>query len=58
MEKHTTPQSLEVEHKELHKQLKKAIDSGSKTGDAAKAVNYYIRILKKKKNMQCLLLAY
>jgi len=28
MEKHTTPQSLEVEHKELHEQLKKAIDSG------------------------------
>ena len=38
MEKHTTPQSLEVEHKELHEQLKKAIDSGGKTGDAAKAV--------------------
>ena len=38
MEKHTTSQSLEVEHKELHEQLKKAIDSGSKTGDAAKAV--------------------
>src|SRR5215217_2910637 len=38
MEKHTTPQSLEVEHKELHEQLKKAIDSGSKTGDVAKAV--------------------
>ena len=32
------PQSLEVEHKELHEQLKKAIDSGGKTGDAAKAV--------------------
>jgi hypothetical protein len=38
MEKHTIPQSLEVEHKELHEQLKKAIDSGGKTGDAAKAV--------------------
>src|SRR5918994_1763705 len=38
MEKHTTPQSLEVEHKELHEQLRKSIDSGGKTGDAAKAV--------------------
>lgn len=38
MEKHSIPQSLEVEHKELHEQLKKAIDSGGKTGDAAKGV--------------------
>ena len=38
MEKHSIPQSLEVEHKELHEQLKKAIDSGGKTGDAAKTV--------------------
>lgn len=38
MENHSIPQSLEVEHKELHEQLKKAIDSGGKTGDAAKTV--------------------
>lgn len=38
MERQSIPHSLEVEHKELHKQLTKAIDSGGKTGDAAKIV--------------------
>lgn len=38
MERHSIPQSLEMEHKELHEQLKEAIDSGGKTGDAAKGV--------------------
>lgn len=38
MERHDIPQSLEMEHKELHEQLKNAIGSGGKTGDAAKMV--------------------
>lgn len=38
MERQGIPQSLKVEHKELHKLLKQAIDSGGKTGEAAKIV--------------------
>lgn len=38
MERHSIPQSLKLEHKELHEQLRGAIDSGDKTGDAAKGV--------------------
>ena len=36
MERHGIPQSLEIEHNELHEQLKEAIGSGGKTGDATK----------------------
>ncbi len=32
------PESLELEHEELHRQLVKAIEEGGKVGDAAKAV--------------------
>ena len=32
------PESLELEHKELHEQLFKGIKEGGKVGDAAKAV--------------------
>ena len=34
----STPQSLKVEHEELHAQLDKAIKAGGATGEAAKAV--------------------
>jgi bacterioferritin (cytochrome b1) len=37
MERQGIPQSLEIEQ-ELHEQLKEAIASGGKTGDAAKDV--------------------
>jgi Hemerythrin HHE cation binding domain len=33
-----TPQSLKTEHEELHGELKKAVMSGGKVGEAAKAV--------------------
>jgi hypothetical protein len=33
-----TPESLELEHQELHKQLVKAIEEGGKIGEAARAV--------------------
>jgi hemerythrin-like domain-containing protein len=32
------PESLELEHEELHRQLVRAIEEGGKVGDAAKAV--------------------
>lgn len=38
MERDSIPQSLQMEHEELHKQLKKAINSGGKIGDTAKIV--------------------
>jgi hypothetical protein len=38
MERHSIPQLLEREHKELHEQFRRAIDSGDKTGGAAKGV--------------------
>lgn len=38
MKRYDIPQSLDTEHKELHEQLKRAIDSGGRTGKAAKEV--------------------
>lgn len=38
MEKPSIPQSLEIEHKELHEQLAKAINVGGKTGEASKDI--------------------
>lgn len=38
LERVSTPQSLHMEHEELHEQLKKAIESGGKIGDTAKIV--------------------
>lgn len=59
MERQGIPQSLKVEHKELHKLLKQAIDSGGKTGEAAKIVAELLHPhFEKEEKYACLLLVF